>query len=175
MPLDSYDRTEPAEHSTPDTEPETEPRARLGLAASLAVHIGVTLLGVAGLVLAFGVGVGSPTDPGPGLWPLVAASLMTAAGMATIVRAALGERVESLRGSARPALGVALAVLFVLLFSFVSVLVALLVVYVLWTRLLGGMAWIPVLCWSLGGTAVMYVLFGVVLGTPFPAPLTAIP
>ncbi|MEU6641950.1 tripartite tricarboxylate transporter TctB family protein [Saccharomonospora sp. NPDC046836] len=174
MPLDFSEQTGQAAHNRPDTG-DNPPPAQLGSFASLAVHVGVTLLGVAGLVLAISVGVGSLNEPGPGLWPLVASSLATAAGVATIVQTLLGKRVESLRGSARPALGVALTVLFVLLLSFVSVIVALLVVFVLWTRLLGGMAWRPVLCWSLLGTALLYVLFGVLLATPFPAPLTVIP
>ncbi|PBC56560.1 hypothetical protein CJ177_13120 [Rhodococcus sp. ACPA1] len=183
MKLDSSDRIEEAERrehndvvASLDEPREVEVSKDLfGLTASLLVHVGVTLLGVIAIWLAIDLGVGTLGKPGPGLWPLAAGALMTAAGVATIVQTALGERVESLRGSARPAFGVALAIVFVLLFSFVSVIVALIAVFALWTRLLGKLPWRSVVIWTVLGTAALYLLFGVLISTPFPAPLTAIP
>lgn len=174
----SSERTEVRDRETPETgEPSRGEGAtvRSGLGVSLAVHIGVALLGVVAIWLAIDLGVGTLGEPGPGLWPLAAGALMAAAGVATIVQVLGGVRVESLRGSGRPAAGIALAVVFVLLFSFVSVIVALIVVFALWTRLLGDLAWRAVVLWTLLGTAALYLLFGVLISTPFPAPLTVVP
>ena len=158
-----------------DSSESVDTPTRQASALSLIVHIGVTLLGAVGIWLAIDLGVGTLSKPGPGMWPLAAASLMTAAGIVTIAEAARGAIVESLRGSARPLLGVALAVLFVLLFSFVGVISALIVTITLWARLLGRLPWRAVVLWTVLITAGLYLLFGVVISTPFPAPLTAIP
>ncbi|AOS63802.1 tripartite tricarboxylate transporter TctB family protein [Actinoalloteichus hymeniacidonis] len=173
------DSSDHARGSGPDpagAEPPSEPAARrLGRTASLAVHLGITLVGVLGMLLALHAGIGSLSAPGPGLWPLAAASLATAAGLGTVVQTILGARATALNGSMRPAIGLGLAILFVLLFSFVSVIVALVVVFALWTRLLGEMPWPSVALWTVLGATLLYLLFGVLIATPFPAPLTVIP
>lgn len=153
---------------------DEEPK-RFGRTGSLVVVGCVALLGVFAIVLAAQAGVGTPSSPGPGLWPLAAAVLMTSAATATVVQTALGARAATLHGSAKPFAGLALAVLFVLMFSFVGVVGALLALFVLWTRLLGGMGWLAVITWSVLGTLALYLLFGVVIETPFPAPLTPVP
>lgn len=183
MRLDSSDQAtlpagEPSTMDGPvaDVDGVAEPEAaQLGRTGSLIVQIGLTSIGVLGVLLALRLGLWSKGGPGPGLWPLAAAVLTIAAGLVTVARTVAGARVASLRGSAQPTVAVVLMVAFVLLFSAATAPVALVVFFALWTRLLGRMPWRAVALWTLLAAAALYLLFGVVLATPFPAPLIAIP
>jgi putative tricarboxylic transport membrane protein len=133
------------------------------------------LLAAAGAAVAVNgvnLGVGAAERPGPGMWPLGIGIVWTLAALGLAVSAWTGKmRLEALVQLRRPATGLVLAVLFVALFSYVGFAVATIVTLVLWSRLLAGFTWRRTAWVTAVITALLYVLFAVVVGTAFPTSL----
>ncbi|MEN8585280.1 tripartite tricarboxylate transporter TctB family protein [Burkholderia sp. RS01] len=133
------------------------------------------LLAGAGSAVAFNamkLGVGAADRPGPGMWPLGIGIIWTLAALGLAYSAWTGKlRLEALVQLRRPATGLILAVLFVVLFSYVGFVAAIVVTLALWSRLLAGFTWRRTGWVTAVITALLYVVFGVVVGTSFPTSL----
>ena len=123
------------------------------------------VVGGAAMVYSLGLGFGSPTDPGPGLWPFVTSAVLVAASVVLLVFGrGLGDDYESFTSGARIiALGVASLGVFVVLFQRVGFELPSLLIFVFWLKFLGGESWRTTVAVSVGATAAFYVLFIVLL------------
>ena len=121
--------------------------------------------GAAAMVYSLGLGFGSPTDPGPGLWPFVTSAVLTASSVVLLVFGrGLGGDYEGFTSGARIiAFGVVSLGVFVVLFQRVGFELPCLLVFVFWLKFLGGEPWRTTIVVSVGATAVFYVLFIVLL------------
>ncbi len=139
---------------------------RAGAWAHYVAGLVPLVVGAAAMVESLGLGFGSPTDPGPGLWPFVTSSVLVAASILLLIFGrGLGEDYESFTGGARViALGVVSLGVFVILFQRVGFELPSLLVFIFWLRFLGRESWRTTLIVSVGATAVFYVLFIVLLG-----------
>ncbi|TDL39655.1 tripartite tricarboxylate transporter TctB family protein [Arthrobacter nitrophenolicus] len=133
------------------------------------------VLAIAGAAVALNgvsLGVGTAEQPGPGMWPLGIGIIWTLAALGLAYSGWVGKlRLEALVQLRRPGTGLVLAVLFVALFSYVGFISAIVVTLVLWSRLLAGFTWRRTAWVTAVITALLYVLFAVVVGTAFPSSL----
>jgi putative tricarboxylic transport membrane protein len=142
---------------------------------STVVFALLALLGAGVVVHGLSLGVGSLDGPGPGLWPLVIGVIWVASAIVAGVYAVRGaDRLEPLVNLSAPLKGVGLTVLFVLLFSYVGFVVSVVVTLVLWLKLLTDFPWRRILVVTLVVGGLLYLLFGVIVGTAFPASLIPI-
>jgi putative tricarboxylic transport membrane protein len=126
-------------------------------------------IGVGGAVLAYGYGLGSLREPGPGLWPFVVSVLI--AGLSLIllvVGRGLTDSEAFTRSSALPVIGVVTFVAFGLLMPVTGFEIPALVLCVTWLRFLGGESWRNTIVISVLTTAAFYFLFLYGLRIPLP-------
>ncbi len=126
-------------------------------------------IGVGGAVLAYGYGLGSLREPGPGLWPFVVSVLI--AGLSLIllvVGRGLTDSEAFTRSSALPVIGVVTFVAFGLLMPVTGFEIPALVLCVIWLRFLGGESWRNTIVISVLTTAAFYFLFLYGLRIPLP-------
>ncbi|MFC9334267.1 tripartite tricarboxylate transporter TctB family protein [Arthrobacter sp. NPDC057009] len=133
------------------------------------------ILACAGAAVAFNgvnLGVGAADRPGPGMWPVGIGVVWTLAALGLAFSAWTGKmHLEALVQLRKPATGLILAILFVALFSYVGFVPAIVLMLVLWSRLLAGFTWRRTAWVTAVITAILYVLFAVVVGTRFPSSL----
>nr|WP_176705515.1 tripartite tricarboxylate transporter TctB family protein [Arthrobacter sp.]AXV46629.1 TctB - tripartite tricarboxylate transporter TctB family protein [Arthrobacter sp.] len=154
--------------------PEGSPSRKTRL-YSVAVPI---ILGFIGLALVAGsvsLGIGSASEPGPGLWPFAIGSAWTLAAGVIAWENFRGETLHRVDSSQRPAIGFGLTVAFILLFSYVGVVPAVLLVTTAWMKLLSDMSWKRILISSSAITVILYVLFSLIIRTAFPDSLLPFP
>jgi putative tricarboxylic transport membrane protein len=124
-------------------------------------------VGVAAALGARGLGVGSLTDPGPGLWPLVVGAVLVITGAAVAVRP--GDEAETIGRDAW-----AVVVACVSLVAYTAVIGAVgfelptAILLAFWLRVLGGEPWRTTVVVSVGVTVVAYVVFILALGVALP-------
>jgi hypothetical protein len=123
-----------------------------------------------GIAAAFGardLGVGSLSDPGPGLWPLIVSGVLILSGVAVGLRP--GDGAEPI---GRDAWAVAVACLSLVAYTVVIRAVGFelptLVLLAFWLRVLGGEPWPTTIAVSVGITAAVYVVFILALGVALP-------
>jgi len=159
----------------PDEVPDDEPppastRGRL-IAAAVPL-----VVGAAALVNSILLGLGSLTDPGAGLWPAGASSLMIVGSVLLLVRWRLindGERFSG-RGLVTIGLGLVLAGVYVILFGGVGPWPgtgfewATALMLALWLKLIGRESWLMTAAVSVGVTAGLHLLFIELLKAPIP-------
>jgi len=153
-----------------------EPRSGGSVQAVVAGAVPVAL-GAFAAWLAFGLNVGSLTDPGPGLWPLTVAVLLVVAGAGIIVSAAIAKRrsattsngTEAFTSGTFAVLAAAggLAV-YASLFEIVGFEVPTLLLLFAWLRFLGRESWLSSAVIAVVATVVAYALFILGLGVPLP-------
>ena len=135
-------------------------QSRVAGLAALAV-------GVAAALGAVHLGVGSLTDPGPGLWPLVVSAVLVIAGAIVAIRP--GEGGEPI---GRDAWAVVVACLTLFVYTAVIADVGFelptIALLALWMRLFGGEPWRTTVTVSVGVTVVVYVVFILALGVALP-------
>lgn len=118
------------------------------------------------------LGVGGFTDPGPGLWPLGISIVLALCCMIGLV--VPDTDVEGFgRRLLRPAMGIAVLALFILLFERVGLILTGLIVLLFWFKILAKESWKVAGPLAVATTGVAYVLFVVVLGAVFPDDLIA--
>ncbi len=147
------------------TGPEEEmPRA--GAWAHYVAGAVPLVIGSVAMVYSLGLGFGSPTDPGAGLWPFVTSMVLTVSAIVLLIFGrGLGEDYEQFtRGSRIIGLGVLSLGVFVFLFQRVGFELPSLLIFVFWLRFLGGETWRTTIIVSVAATASFYVLFIVLLG-----------
>ncbi len=129
------------------------------------------LLAVAvGIAVAFGardLGVGSLTDPGPGLWPLVVSAVLVITG--AVVAARPGDDAEAI---GRDAWTVVVACVTLVAYTAVIRVVGFelptIALLAVWMRVFGGEPWRTTVAVSVGVTVVVYLVFILALGVALP-------
>jgi putative tricarboxylic transport membrane protein len=124
-------------------------------------------LGIAAAFGSWDLGVGSLTNPGPGLWPLVVSAVLIIAGAVVAVRP--GEGPEAI---GRDAWVVVVACLSLVVFTAVIPVVGLelpmIALLAFWMRVFGGEPWRTTVTVSVGVTVVVYAVFILALGVALP-------
>ena len=150
-----------------DMEEERPPHA--GPLAQVAAALVTLAVGLAGIALSLGFGLGTLTQPGPGLWPFVISVAVTALSLAQL---AFGRRAEDTevftRSSALTGLGVLTLVGLAALLPVIGFEVPSLLVMVIWLRFLGGESWRSTAVISVVTVAAFYALFVLALSIPLP-------
>ena len=123
-----------------------------------------------GLAAAFGardLGIGSLTNPGPGLWPLVVSAVLVITGAAVAVRP--GDEAATI---GRDAWAVVVACVSLVAYTAVIGVVGFelptAILLAFWLRVLGGEPWRTTVVVSVGVTVVAYVVFILALGVALP-------
>jgi putative tricarboxylic transport membrane protein len=149
---------------------EVEEQAERGGVITAALGALVPLaLGVFGVVVAFGLGVGSLGAPGAGLWPLVISIIMIAASGVALVRARHDDDVEAFDGGiVTVALSVASLLAYAALLPLVGFEIPTVLLLFFWMKILGKEGWRPSVTVSIVATVVVYVLFILLLAVPIP-------
>ena len=126
-------------------------------------------LGVAALLTARDMGLGGLTAPGPGLWPAIAAALLSATAFVLLFLDPAEDYEPWTAGTARIAAGLAGLALFVVLFQTIGFVIPAFLLLFAWLRFLGGESWRMALVLAVAGALVLHLVFVVALGVPFPA------
>jgi putative tricarboxylic transport membrane protein len=130
---------------------------------------GVLLVtGVAAVIGSWRLGLGELTNPGPGLWPLVVSIAVTITAAILTVVPDMAAYEKWTRRTTLLAGGVLSLVVFILLFMTIGFVVPAFLLLLLWLRVFGEESWRLALMLAVGGTAVFYGGFAVLLGVPFP-------
>jgi hypothetical protein len=135
------------------------------LVASL-VALGVAVFGVVG---AYGLGVGSPSQPGPGTWPLIISVVIGGLALAQLLvglRGSGGERFS--RASLIPVVGFATLLGMVALMPVIGFEIPAALLCFVWLKLLGGESWRSALLGSVLIPAAFYLIFIAALSTSIP-------
>lgn len=150
-----------------DLDEERPPHA--GPLAQVAAGLVTLALGLAGTVLSLGYGLGSLTEPGPGLWPFAVSVAVTALSLAQIAFGRGAQDTEQFtRSSALTGLGVLSLVGLAALLPVIGFEVPSLVLMVVWLRFLGGETWRMTAVISVVTVAAFYALFVLALSIPLP-------
>lgn len=123
-----------------------------------------------GIAAGFGardLGVGSLTDPGPGLWPLVVSAVLAITGAVVAVRP--GDDAEAI---GRDAWTVVVACVTLVAYTAVIRVVGFelptIALLAVWMRVFGGEPWRTTVAVSVGVTVVVYLVFILALGVALP-------
>ncbi|RKR85864.1 tripartite tricarboxylate transporter TctB family protein [Micromonospora pisi] len=168
--LDHEEAATPTPGNSPDAvdlaETEIPPAGPLGQLVASVVPVA---LGAAALAYAVSLGLGTPTEAGPGLWPALASLLLIAAGGWSLVFERRRQEAEQFsRGAVGIAVGIASLVVFVLLISRIGFEIPTLLIMGLWLKVLGREPWLTTIVVSVVTTATLYLLFITLLGVPLP-------
>jgi putative tricarboxylic transport membrane protein len=148
--------------------PGDEPRPGGPVLAVVAGAVPI-LAGLVTLWPAVNLGLGSPAEPGPGLWPAFVALLLVGSGAAIVHRARRASDTEAFtRGTVGVAAGVASLAAYAYLFELVGFEIPTVLLLALWLRFLGGEGWITTGVVAVLATAAAYLLFITGLGVPLP-------
>jgi hypothetical protein len=130
--------------------------------------VGITI-GLGGAALAYGYGLGSLSEPGPGLWPFVVSVLIAVLSVVLlVVGRGLTDSEAFTRSSVLPVVGVVTFVAFGLLLPLSGFELPALVLCVIWLRFLGGESWRNTALISVVTVAAFYFLFLYGLRIPLP-------
>ncbi|MEV0806637.1 tripartite tricarboxylate transporter TctB family protein [Micromonospora sp. NPDC050200] len=159
----------PPEVERPATEPPGEELPPGGPVLATVAGVVPVLTGLVAFWLARGLGLGTLTDPGPGLWPTIVAVLLVVSGAAIVARARRTTDTEAFtRGTGVVLVGAASLALYAFLFELVGFEIPTVLVLVLWLRFFGRESWRTTALVSLLTTAALYALFITALGVPLP-------
>jgi putative tricarboxylic transport membrane protein len=128
----------------------------------------VLLLGIYAAVTAYGLGPGSLTRPGPGLWPLLVSLVIIATALFLLIMDHPSQYEAWGRGSVRIAGGLVSLGVFIVLFENFGFFLPAIAMLLIWLRLMGGETWAWTLPLALIGPVVMYLIFVEALAVPFP-------
>lgn len=126
-------------------------------------------IGLVGAVLAYGYGLGSLREPGPGLWPFVVSVVIAGlSALLLLVGRGLGDAEKFTRSSILVALGAVTFAAFGFPMPTIGFEIPSVVLCVIWLRFLGGESWRNTVVISVVTTAVFYALFIYGLRIPLP-------
>jgi putative tricarboxylic transport membrane protein len=147
-----------------------EDRPPAGGPAYQVVGAAVALvIGIGGAVLAYGYGLGSLREPGPGLWPFVISVVIAVLSVVLLVVGRhLTDSERFTRSSLQPAIGIVTFVVLALLMPRIGFEIPSVALCIVWLRFLGGETWRSTIVTSLVTTAVFYALFLYGLRIPLP-------
>jgi putative tricarboxylic transport membrane protein len=145
---------------------EIPPAGRWGQLVAAVVPVA---LGLACLAYSVSLGLGTPTEAGPGLWPALASLLLIGAGSWSLLfERAAGDAEQFSRGAIGIGVGIASLVVFVLLISRIGFEIPTVLIMALWLKVLGRESWLVTAAISASTTAALYLLFVTLLGVPLP-------
>lgn len=149
-------------------EPEG-PRPGGRVQSIVAGAVPVALGGVAAW-LSFGLNVGSLTEPGPGLWPLIVACLLVAAGLGIIAVTAKSRRdTEAFtRGTIAVLAAAGGLAVYASLYEIVGFEVPTVLLLFVWLKFLSRESWLMSAILAVAVTAAAYALFIIGLNVPLP-------
>lgn len=129
----------------------------------------IVVLGIAALVGASALGVGSASQPGPGLWPLLISVLLVVLGVALLLGARRTADAEKFSRSSWLVLaGLASMVGFVAVIGVIGFEIPAALLCFVWLRFLGRESWRMSIITSLVVVAGFYLVFVAALGVPIP-------
>jgi hypothetical protein len=130
--------------------------------------VGVAI-GIGGAVLSAGYGLGSLSEPGPGLWPFVVSVLIVMLCVALlVVGRGLGDAEAFTRASVLTVVGIVTFVGFGLLLPLSGFEIPALALCVIWLKFLGGESWRNTIVISVVTVTAFYFLFLYGLRIPLP-------
>ncbi|MGW0161189.1 tripartite tricarboxylate transporter TctB family protein [Mycobacterium sp. NPDC003323] len=126
-------------------------------------------IGIAGAIFSWGYGLGSLSEPGPGLWPFIVsiAILLMSAGLLVAGRV-LTDAEAFTRSSWLPVVGAITFIAFGFLMPTIGFEIPALALSVIWLRFLGKETWRSTIITSVMTVAVFYLLFLYGLRIPLP-------
>ncbi|GGN33453.1 hypothetical protein FHR83_001630 [Actinoplanes campanulatus] len=131
-----------------------------GPVSNLIAAAVVVVLGGAAIAGALSLGAGSPSEPGPGTWPLIIGVLLTGLGIALAVQARGSREAERFtRGSLLVLAAVATMVVYVAVIATIGFEIPTALLALVWLRFLGRETWRVSIATSLGIVVVLYALF----------------
>jgi putative tricarboxylic transport membrane protein len=126
-------------------------------------------VGVAGVVLSYGYGLGSPRNPGAGLWPFIISVVIVALSLALLVGGRhLTDSERFTASSVLPVVGLLTFLAFGFLLPVIGFEIPALLLCVVWLRFLGGESWRSTIVVSVVTVAFFYALFLHALSIPLP-------
>ena len=144
-----------------------------GPAYQIAGSLTALAVGVAGVVLALGYGLGSPRNPGPGLWPFVVSVLIVGLSLVLLV---LGRNLKDseifTKASLLPLVGTVTFAGLAVLMPLIGFEIPSLILAAVWLKLLGGEGWRTTVIGSVLMVAAFYLLFIWGLRIPLPHLIT---
>jgi hypothetical protein len=164
----------PADPPEPDVHPDAVPdEADLaepaGFLANTLAAVVPLAIGLGGLAMALGMGLGSFTAPGPGLWPAVVCGVLVVMSLVLLVGGRRFHDAEALtRGVLPVLLAVATLIALVLAMPYVGFEFPALVVAFVWLKVLGQEGWLLSAVVSVLLTAALWLLFVQLFDVPLP-------
>lgn len=140
-----------------------------GTVTNLVTAAAVVALGGAALVGSLGLGMGSPSNPGPGTWPAVVSALLVILGIVLAFQARRTSDAEKFtRAAFRVLAAIGSMVAFVAFIGVIGFEIPAALLALFWLRILGRESWRLSIIMSLGITVVFYLLFVVALQVTIP-------
>jgi hypothetical protein len=140
-----------------------------GAVANLAACLVTAGVGVAGAVAAVALGLGTPSRPGAGLWPLAVSVAVVVLSLAQVVvgrRGGDGEKFS--RYSWLSLAGLATLLGLVALLPVIGFEIPALLLSLVWMKFLGGESWRSAVLYSVLVVGALYAVFVGALGTNVP-------
>jgi putative tricarboxylic transport membrane protein len=162
-------QSEPEQSAAAQEEADDEPRAG-GRVQSIAAGVVPVALGGVAAWLSFGLNIGSLTEPGPGLWPLIVAGLLIASGIGIIAVTARSRRdTEAFtRGTIAVLAAAGALAVYASLYEIVGFEVPTVLLMFAWLRFLSRESWLMSAILAVAVTAAAYALFIIGLNVPLP-------
>lgn len=136
------------------------------LGALIPLTVGLLWLAYALLALP----LGTPNNPGPALWPVVVACLLTLISTVLLITERSNAEYEPLtKRSISVALGVGSTATFIILFGMIDFIIAAFLLITFWCKYLGRETWLLSLGIAATTSLAFYALFGMLLGVPLPS------
>jgi len=127
------------------------------------------LIGLSAAVGSLVLGIGSPAEPGPGLWPLIISVVIIAGSVLLMLKGPRAHGAEKFTGSSRPVLlGVLTIIGFIVALPTVGFEIPTLLLCFAWLYFLGRERLRLSIITSLVTTVLFYALFIMVLRVPLP-------
>lgn len=154
--------------AVPEASGDARPAARTSGPGRYLTSAVATVVGVAAVVHALGMGVGSAAEPGPGLWPLVAGLLLAGSGAVSTLADARAADGPVVGMSLRVLLGIAALAAYILAFRSYGLLLPTPLFLLFWVRVVAADGWRPAIATAVIGTAGFWLVFAVLLQVPLP-------
>ncbi|WP_454812659.1 tripartite tricarboxylate transporter TctB family protein [Paenarthrobacter nitroguajacolicus] len=165
-PLESPEELTPEQLAAQWEEEKPPAAGPLANAASSLVVIG---LGIAAIILALAMGLGTPAAPEPGLWPFIISCVMVALGVFQLILGRHNRDAEKFtKMSFAPLTGLVTLAAMVSLMPLIGFELPALVLCIIWMRFLGGETWRSTLVVSACVVAAFYGIFVLALNTSIP-------
>jgi putative tricarboxylic transport membrane protein len=159
---------EDAIHEVEAEEHEYRPPAA-GTLSNIVTAAAVVVLGVAALLGASALGVGSASEPGPGTWPLLISIMLVVLGVVLLLGARQTSDAEKFsRASWLVLAGLASMVVFVLFIEVIGFEIPAALLCFVWLRFLGRESWRLSVITSLAVVVGFYLVFVAALAVPIP-------